>query len=173
MKISSDYYSPSQNSADSLFVNSRQASTESEIASSKVKKTTGKESKNDATLDRGQKYRETYGLDTLQKMTNEEYAAFERATANMSPNEKIQAAQSLHLVAKSFAEAQKMINGGGLASSVGAAEQNGGYFKNNPDMIDKGISVLKNMTNLNAKDMANFLSRYKGALIGGGLNLSA
>lgn len=40
--------------------------------------------------------RQTYGLVVLEKMTNDEYHAFMRATAEMSESEKIMAAQSLY-----------------------------------------------------------------------------
>jgi hypothetical protein len=114
--------------------------------------------------------RETYGLDTIRRMSDEEYAAFARATANMSPNEKIQAAQSLHLVAKSYQEAQKAISGGGM---VDALNGNSGFFKNDPAILDSGIKVLSQMNNGNSKEMAGFLSRFRGALASNGLNLSA
>ncbi len=40
--------------------------------------------------------RETYGLPLLELMTDSEYAAFERITANMSYSQKIMSAQSLY-----------------------------------------------------------------------------
>ncbi|RDU68986.1 hypothetical protein [Helicobacter brantae] len=40
--------------------------------------------------------RQTYGLVVLEKMTDDEYHAFLRATAEMSESEKIMAAQSLY-----------------------------------------------------------------------------
>jgi len=113
--------------------------------------------------------RETYGLETIRRMSDEEYAAFTRATANMSPNEKIQAAQSLHLVAKSYQEAQKAINGGGMVDALSGGP---GFFKNNPAVLDSGIRVLTQMNNGNSKEMAGFLSRFRGALASNGLNLS-
>ncbi|MBX7491408.1 hypothetical protein [Helicobacter turcicus] len=42
-----------------------------------------------------EKERITYGLISLEIMSNEQYKAFERVTANMSPNEKIAVAQIL------------------------------------------------------------------------------
>lgn len=114
--------------------------------------------------------RETYGLDTIRRMSDEEYAAFERATANMSPNEKIRAAQSLHLVAKSYQEAQKAIGGGGM---VEAMNGDSGFFRNDPSILDSGIKVLSQMNNGNSREMAGFLSRFRGALASSGLNLSA
>ena len=51
-------------------------------------------------------YRETYGLDTIENMTTAEYAAFQRATSNLSPAEKIKAAQSIHLVAAVYFQVQ-------------------------------------------------------------------
>lgn len=40
--------------------------------------------------------RQTYGLSVIEKMSNDEYQAFVRATAEMSESEKILAAQSLY-----------------------------------------------------------------------------
>jgi hypothetical protein len=115
--------------------------------------------------------RETYGLDTLKQMTDVEYEAFQRATATMSPNEKIQAAQSLHLVAKSYQEAQKMMSGGGMVEALNG--NSNGLFKSDAAILDNGIKVLSQMSNGDGRTMANFLGRYKGALSSGGINLSA
>jgi hypothetical protein len=114
--------------------------------------------------------RETYGLQTLQLMSDSEYAAFERATAALSPNEKMRAAQSLHLVAKSFQQAQSTINGGGLVNALNGKDD---FFTSNLDALDKGIQVLKQMNDGDSKNMSNFLTRYKGALSSNGLNLIA
>ncbi len=166
MRIASDY-STLQNTTDSLLSNNKAQTTEITPAATSSKSETKTQA--GATT---QNARETYGLDTLARMTDEEYAAFQRATANMSPNEKIQAAQSLHLVAKSFEEAQKMLSGGGMLAAMNS--ENDGYFKSNPDMIDKGIGVLSQISNGDGKTMASFLGRYKGALSSGsGLNISA
>lgn len=174
MKISSDYYSSSQNSTESLFSNNKQTLNESLVGAAKITKTESSENKDKTSSDKPTSTaRETYGLSTLEQMTDEEYAAFARATAKMSPNEKIQAAQSLHLVAKSFEQAQQMINGGGLVAAMSGNSTDSGYFKSNPDMLDKGISVLKEMSSGEGRSMASFLTRYKGALAGGGLNISA
>ena len=174
MNISSDYYSSSQSYTDSLLSNSGSLN---EALSGATKTTTQKATesseKTKTTTDSTTTYRETYGLSTLEQMSDEEYAAFERATATMSPNEKIQAAQSLHLVAKSFEQAQQTLNGGGLVQALSGDSSSSGYFTSNPDMLDKGIAVLKNMSNNDGKSMANFLTRYRGALYGGGLNISA
>ena len=40
--------------------------------------------------------RQTYGLSVIEKMSNDEYQAFVRATAEMNESEKILAAQSLY-----------------------------------------------------------------------------
>lgn len=174
MKISSDYYSSSQNSTESLFSNNKQTLNESLVGAAKITKTESSENKDKTSSDKPTSTaRETYGLSTLEQMTDEEYAAFTRATAKMSPNEKIQAAQSLHLIAKSFEQAQQMINGGGLVQAMSGNASDTGYFKSNPDMLDKGISVLKEMSSGEGRSMASFLIRYKGALAGGGLNISA
>ncbi len=169
MRIASDY-STLQNTTDSLLSNNK-AQTNETLSTAKTSKTSKNET-NTQSASTADANRETYGLDTIARMTDEEYAAFQRATANMSPNEKIQAAQSLHLVAKSFEEAQKMLSGGGMVAAMNS--ENDGYFKSNPDMIDKGIGVLSQMSNQDGKAMANFLGRYKGALSSsGGLNISA
>ncbi len=166
MQIASDY-SALQGASDSLFSNNK---TQTKELLSIAKATPAKSSLDSASVQSAPSYRETYGLSTLERMTDEEYAAFQRATANMSPSEKIQAAQSLHLVAKSFEEAQKLLQGGGLAAIVDSESE--GYFKSNPDMIDKGIGVLSQIKNGDAQAMASFLGRYKGALFSSGLNIS-
>jgi hypothetical protein len=162
------------NPSETLYSNN--GKTDETISPSKTKaatKTTESDTTKDTTAST-ELPRETYGLDTIERMTDEEYAAFQRATSNMSPNEKIQAAQSLHLVAKSFEEAQKMLSGGGMVAALSGESEDSGYFKSNPDMIDKGISVLRQMSSGDGKSMANFLTSYKGALSSsGGLNISA
>lgn len=162
------------NPSETLYSNN--GKTDESISPSKTKaaaKTTESDTTKDTTAST-ELPRETYGLDTIERMTDEEYAAFQRATSNMSPNEKIQAAQSLHLVAKSFEEAQKMLSGGGMVAALSGESEDSGYFKSNPDMIDKGISVLRQMSSGDGKNMANFLTSYKGALSSsGGLNISA
>jgi len=166
MRIASDYYSNPQ-SNESLFSNNKTQANETASTSKTTANSTTSETKNSETTEN----RETYGLDTIERMTDQEYAAFQRATASMSPSEKIQAAQSLHLVAKSFEEAQKMLSGGGMLAAMNGTDE--GYFKSNPDMIDKGISVLKQMSSGEGKSMASFLTSYKGALSSSGLNISA
>ncbi len=174
MNISSDYYSSSQSYKESLFSNDTQTLNSSLAGTAKTTSTQTTDDTTNTTSAQTTTDRETYGLTTLEQMTDDEYAAFERATATMSPSEKIQAAQSLHLVAKSFEQAQQMINGGSLVSALSdSGSQDSGYFQSNPDMLDKGISVLKEMSNSEGKSMASFLTRYKGALAGGGLNISA
>jgi hypothetical protein len=167
MRIASDYYSNPQNS-ESLFSNNKAQTNET---SGSATTTTASNDTAEAKSTKTAEVRETYGLDTIKRMTDQEYAAFQRATANMSPNEKIQAAQSLHLVAKSFEEAQKMLSGGGMLAAMNGTDE--GYFKSNPDMIDKGISVLRQMSSGEGKSMASFLTSYKGALSSNGLNLNA
>lgn len=144
--------------------------TSTELASS-IQKTTKKESESTTseTTTEADKERETYELDTLANMSDEEYEAFTRATANMSEKDKIQAAQSLHLVAKSFEQAQKLIFGGGMLAAMNGDDS---YFKNNPDMLNKGIETLSQMSGGDGKAMASFLGRYKGALSSASLNLS-
>jgi len=168
MRIVPDYYSTLQNSSDLLSSNNKTQTSETSSGTTKKVTADSSDTKNTTTTTGS---RETYGLDTIKRMTDEEYAAFQRATANMSPNEKMQAAQSLHLVAKSFEEAQKLLSGGGLAEIMSGNSE--GYFKSNPDMIDKGISVLSQMSSGEGKSMASFLTSYKGALSSKGLNLSA
>lgn len=114
-------------------------------------------------------YRDSYGLSTLAEMSNGEYKAFERATVNMAPNEKIRAAQALHLVFKSYQEAQKKLYEGDHAELL--SKEGKDYFKNNPDMLDKGIEVLGRIDNAQGRVLTSFLTRYRSALVTPELNV--
>lgn len=46
-----------------------------------------------------------------------------------------------------------------------------GYFKNNPDMLDKGIEVLGQIDNAQGRTLTNFLTRYRSALVTPELNV--
>lgn len=157
-------------SPDYLSDGSSSKSTPSTVSTSKSN-ATDKTDKTSTTADTAKgTHRETYGLQTLELMSDGEYAAFERATAALSPNEKMRAAQSLHLVAKSFQQAQSTINGSGLVDALNGKND---FFTTNPNALDKGIQVLSQMNDGDSKNMSNFLTRYKGALSSKGLNLTA
>lgn len=161
MRIVSSDYTSILGSMDSIIENAKAQISKAE-SSAKSETTTQTESSD-------KKARETYGLDTLARMSDEEYAAFERATANLSEKDKMQAAQSLHLVSTSYQAAQKLLLGGGLLDAMNGVESS---FTNNPEMLNKGIDVLSSMTNGEGKAMAGFLGRYRGALTSSSLNLS-
>ncbi len=158
------------NSAENLSNN--QAGTKKTLQTSTTAKTdTEATDKSTTTSDKTtNKTRETYGLDTIANMSDEEYAAFERATADMSPTEKMRAAQSLHLVAKSYQQAQTTINGAGLVDYLNGKAD---FFSQNQNVLEQGIQVLKQMNNNDSREMSNFLTRYKGALASNGLNITA
>jgi hypothetical protein len=155
----------SNNQADSATQKTSQASAASKNTSKEAQDTKS------TTNDKGStKNRETYGLDTIANMSNDEYAAFERATTDMSPTEKMRAAQSLHLVAKSYQQAQNMVSGAGLVDYMNGKTD---FFSQNQNALEQGIQVLRQMDNGDSKAMSNFLTRYKGALSSNGLNLTA
>ncbi len=60
------------------------------------------ENDNQESLKALKKERQTYGLLVLELMSDEEYAAFQRATAGMSEGEKIMAAQSLYTLSEFY-----------------------------------------------------------------------
>lgn len=158
-------------SADSLSNN--QTKQKNQVSTSSSTKAVDSNTSTDETQKQSDQLtskRETYGLATLENMSDEEYAAFERATANMSPTEKMRAAQSLHLVAKSYQQAQSNINGGGLVNYMNG---NTDFFTQNTNVLEEGIRVLNQMNDGSSKAMSNFLMRYKGALASNGLNLTA
>lgn len=164
MKIGSDYVSL-QNSNDSQFLNDKTKATQSQgVSKTSITKTVP-----NPQIDSLETYRDNYGLSTLAQMSMDEYRAFERATASMAPNEKIRAAQALHLVSKSYQEAQKKLNDSEQVKFF--TKDRGGYFKNNPDILDKGIEVLSQIDNTQGKTLTNFLTRYRSALITPELNI--
>lgn len=116
--------------------------------------------------------RETYGLAVLKNMSDSEYSAFERATSDMSVTQKIQAAQSLQLLATSYQQAQTALSGGGLAQMLSGDSQSG-FFQTNPSSLTQGIQVLSQMNSNDAQGMASFLKSYSAALSTNSLNISA
>ena len=130
-------------------------------------------------------YRETYGLDTIENMTTAEYAAFQRATSNLSPAEKIKAAQSIHLVAAVYFQVQtdslSKERGGELDASTSdeitnnkyTLANNKGFFQNNTDVLNQGITALNKLNNTEGKTMAGFLQSFSGALQSKGINITA
>jgi hypothetical protein len=132
-------------------------------------------------------YRETFGLDSIENMTTAEYAAFQRATSNLSPAEKIKAAQSIHLVAAVYFQVQTDSLSKDKGSSVDVtssdAVQSGsgkytlpcsqGFFQNNTDVLTQGISALNKLNNNECKTMAGFLQSFSGALQSKGINVTA
>ena len=61
---------------------------------------------------------ETYGLKTFEMLDDDERAAFQRATEGMDDLEKTRAAQSVHLLATAWSNAQQMMNGGVTLATV-------------------------------------------------------
>lgn len=162
MRVGGEYAALKNVNSDSQFLGDKaQASQAQGMAKTAVVKTTQSEKGEYVKA-----YRETYGLSTLAWMSDDEYNAFERATDKMAPNEKIQVAQSLHLVARSYKEAQKKLLGEEFA-----LKEEPGYIKNNPDMLNKGIEVLSAMNNPQSKNIAKFLTRLKVALISPPINV--
>lgn len=90
MQITSSYLTPSYYSKDqdiqSQYLKSADLADKTKIEESK-----SPYEKEDYTIPR-----QTYGLVVLERMTDDEYHAFMRATAEMSESEKIMAAQSLY-----------------------------------------------------------------------------
>lgn len=102
MKVGLDYVTL-QTLNDSQFLNDKTQTAQSQGASkTSITKTVPNPETQPIEI-----YRDSYGLSTLAQMSEGEFRAFERATVSMAPNEKIRAAQALHLVSKSYQEAQK------------------------------------------------------------------
>ncbi len=164
MKVGLDYVTL-QTLNDSQFLNDKTQTAQSQGASkTSITKTVPSPETQPIEI-----YRDSYGLSTLAQMSEGEFRAFERATVSMAPNEKIRAAQALHLVSKSYQEAQKKLYEGDQAALL--PKEGKGYFKNNPDMLDKGIEVLGQIDNAQGRTLTNFLTRYRSALVTPELNV--
>ena len=162
-----------------------QGSSQKTTSSISAKTFKEQESEKYTNLNELEGYRETYGLDTIENMTTAEYAAFERATSNLSPAEKIKAAQSIHLVAAVYFQVQTdslaKEKGSSLDASTSdettiskfALSNSKGFFQNNTDVLFQGITALNKLNNTEGKTMAGFLQSFSGALQSKGINITA
>lgn len=92
MQISSSYALPSMYSQDQSIQNQQPKEIQSKDVSIEEKQ----QVQNQETVIELGLPRQTYGLSVIEKMSDDEYQAFLRATAEMSESEKILAAQSLY-----------------------------------------------------------------------------
>ena len=114
--------------------------------------------------------RETYGLLSLETMSNEQYNAFLRATANMTEMERVQAAQSLHALAVTYTTNQQLIQSGLVAH---LQSEDGGFtplsqFSGNDmsHMLQGGVEVLRQLPKeqFDTKGVVDFFKRYQYAM---------
>ena len=115
----------------------------------------------------GETQRETYGLKTMETMSDQEYQAFIRATNSMDDLGKTRAAQTLHMMTSSYESSRQVMSGGLAATLNGTAasatelmEASAGLTS----MIDEGISLFKEMSGGGNKELNSFLQRYSYAL---------
>ena len=108
---------------------------------------------------------ETYGLSTFEQLSEEDLSAFERATEFMSDLEKTRAAQSVHVLASAWANAQNVMSGGITMATVDpdATMETALQYKGMLEVMSESGSILNRM----GEDSRGFLQRYQRALLGG------
>lgn len=115
--------------------------------------------------------RETYGLKSLEFMSEEEYAGFERATAEMSESEKRRHAQSIHFFSMNYVNATTQSQSTSLSmlnvQNSDMSEIMGSSFmlKVSEFSLKEGKAILSKMTGGQTSEILGFMNRFKNALL--------